>query len=624
MTDDEDNPRLSRKRPKRSGRVPSRDKRKAKKGNASDHDSADDSTNDDGPLASTRLPNPHVQGGRRYDRSREPFTPDFTVSGYQRDRRRLALRNRIAPHPVTSEQLENHLNATGWDVDRAYQRWYTEHQEALAAVGRGELIRPSFSLRLRADDEESKKVDSQASPDSADFIPYPHDAVPERERRRLVSFLQELVEEARALEGTVQLKRSEAIMLLQEAGWDVIQARELYLEHQFALEEFVNSYNHFQGPTQLRSEQDDRLSRLIHMTGRRDIDSLDAHLRRHNYNFIAAVVAWQKSGIPAIKSAEWPEIEGQLPVQDNVGWSSENPSDIEELQKEGKGAEQDKDVVKYVTTINPDRLGANKGVPDHTKMIIEHIRNGKYSARVFKHRKYDWSGKGSDDLPKFDWNKQKDVNVLNNWRREIFARVDGITTHPRSIPWVEAEDDFIYDLHRELWDELMAEQPDADPQSLLPLPVPASRLREWAQRFNDEFGGIVQAGSEDPRPNRSAGAINTRRHRVQRIIDDFRLERNNPRPKDVQDETAGKGRTMRRPSTANKPAPMPPKSRKRSRLEVDTDSDEDEDGRLESESEDEDGAGKVDRGKKAKGRMSKGKPVPKKRNAGKGNEEQDE
>ena len=623
MTDDEDNLKLSNKGRKKSGKIPSKDKRKAKKGDTSDHDSADDFANDDGPLVSTRLPNPHIRGGRRYDTSREPFTLDFNVSGYQRDRRRLAIRNRIAPHPVTLEQLENHLGATGWDVDRAYQRWYTEHQEALPAIGRGELIRPSFSIRPRADDKESEKDVGQASPNSADFIPYPHDAIPERERRRLVSFLQELVEETRALEGTVRLKRSEAVMLLQEAGWDVVQARDLYLEHQLAFEEFVNSYNHFRGPSQLRSEQDDRLSRLIHMTGRRDIGSLDAHLRHHNYNFIAAVVAWQKSGIPAINNAEWPEIEGQLPVQDDVVWSSENPSDMEE-QKEGDGAEQEKDVVKYVTTINTDRLGANKGAPDHTKMIIEHIRNGKYVAHIFKHRKYDWSVKSSDGLPKFDWNKQKDVNMLNNWRREIFARVDGIVTRPRSIPWLEAEDDFIYDLHRELWDELMAEQPEAHPKSLLPLPVPASRLREWAKKFNDEFEGTIRKGSDEARPNRSSGAINTRRHRVQRIIDDFRLERNNPRPKDEQDETVGKGRTTRRPSTSNKPAPMPPKSRKRSRKEVESDSDEDENSGVESKSEDENRAGNVGRGKKARGRISKGKPAPRKPNAVKGNEEQDE
>jgi hypothetical protein len=92
-------------------------------------------------------------------------------------------------------------------------------------------------------------------------------------------------------------------------------------------------------------------------------------------------------------------------------------------------------------------------------------------------------------------------------------------THPRSIPWVEAEDDFLYELHRERGGELMAEDPEADPQSFLPLSVPQSRQREWAKRFNEEFEITTREGSDIPRPNRSFGDINTCRLRIQRIIE---------------------------------------------------------------------------------------------------------
>ena len=80
-------------------------------------------------------------------------------------------------------------------------------------------------------------------------------------------------------------------MLLREIGWDVIQARNLCMENQLAFDEFTESYSYFCGRTQLRSERNNRRARLIDLTGRRDTDSFRAHLKRHNFNFIAAAVA---------------------------------------------------------------------------------------------------------------------------------------------------------------------------------------------------------------------------------------------------------------------------------------------------------------------------------------------
>ena len=219
-------------------------------------------------------------------------------------------------------------------------------------------------------------------------------------------------------------------MLLRETGWDVIQARDLYLEHQFAFDEFTNSYSHFRGPTQLRSERDDRLSRQIDLTARRDIDSLQAHMRLHDFNFIAAVVTWQKSGIPSVNVAERPQVEAQLPTPEDILWESESPSDTEEAREEDNEAQQDKDVVRRVAVISPDRGGAVIKVHDYTKMFIEYIRNGKYEARIFRNKNFRWSTADTKDLPDFDWNKQKDIYKLNNWRREILSRVTGIVTPP--------------------------------------------------------------------------------------------------------------------------------------------------------------------------------------------------
>ncbi|OLE53159.1 MAG: hypothetical protein AUG51_14510 [Acidobacteria bacterium 13_1_20CM_3_53_8] len=64
----------------------------------------------------------------------------------------------------------------------------------------------------------------------------------------MAAFLWRLVEDTRDLAGSVLLRRSEGVMLLRETGWDVIRARDLYLKHQFAFDEFTNSYNRLRGP----------------------------------------------------------------------------------------------------------------------------------------------------------------------------------------------------------------------------------------------------------------------------------------------------------------------------------------------------------------------------------------
>ena len=599
-----------KKGPQKSAKASPQKKRKAKKQAGSDHDSADDAAEDGAFLANTRRENPHARGGRPYDTDQEPLTASLNVTSYQRLRRRLTLRNRINPHPVTSEEVENHLFAAGWDVDRAYQRWHAEHMEAIVPVVGRDLPRPSFNVRVGSADDNSNAVDDEGFPDNENYIPYPYNGSSELERRQLVRFLRDLVEDARDLENTISLRRSEAIMLLRETGWDVIQARDLYLEHQHAFEEVFNSYRQFRGPTQLRSERDDRLSRLIDMTGRRDIDSLDAHLRRHNYNFISAVVAWQKSGIPAINIAERPVVD---PIEDDAVWESETESDVEEEQDQGDETDQENDVVKHVTTINTDRVGANRGVPDHTKMMVEYIRNGRYSARIFRHRNYRWSDEDPEDRPEFDWNRQEDLNILNSWRREVFGRIDGAVTQPRSVPWLDAEDDFIYDLHRERWDELIAAQPNVDPQSLLPLEVRAPRQREWAQRFNAQFAGHIVEGSDQRRPNRSFGAINTRRHRIQRVVNDFGLEPNDPHPKGEERKAGSKRKRTKHSAESESPT-------KGRQDEVDKDRDENGDDDREDPSGDDDGAETPGSGKKKQAKASRRKPAPKKPNKGKGKE----
>lgn len=327
---------------------------------------------------------------------------------------------------------------------------------------------------------------------------------------------------------------------------------------------------------------------MLNLTGRQDVNSIRVHLRRYQYNFIAAVVTWQKSGIPVVRPRaheqslesgdrfpglrahphgrvpRYPE-DAQQELQDNEDWRSESgvsahtsseeeAEDEEDVQDEdGSDGDESEDGKELVGTAGAERVGAlingsrepaALGCRDTTKFIIERVKNGRYKALRFRNFNFFWKNwkpkKGETrysaknpipykERPLFDWNKQSDINVLNTWRRQEFQRITGTQTREAPQDWVEAENDFLYNLHRDRLAELMSLSPQRPRESFLPLRVGPHLRRQWHRVFNDHFLGTVQSGSREPRRERTDGAINTHRGRVDGIVADFKVRHNYPR-----------------------------------------------------------------------------------------------
>jgi hypothetical protein len=68
----------------------------------------------------------------------------------------------------------------------------------------------------------------------------------------------------------------------------------------------------------------------------------------------------------------------ELPVPDDVSWWSESPRDAGSGEEDEGDEEDDQenDVVEHGVMITSDRQGAAQGVHDHTKVMIEYLRNG--------------------------------------------------------------------------------------------------------------------------------------------------------------------------------------------------------------------------------------------------------
>ena len=451
--------------------------------------------------------------------------------------------------------MDELLNATGYKVEAAFALWQQRRNQAAFDEMRG-----------HGHDTSKDTAESEAASQNRP------QRTPEQERRELVAILFDMID-AISGEDFPPLQRSEAIMLLQEGNWDLDRARDLWLEHQLAFEQFTESYNELRLPTTVALERDQRLAMLINATGRSDVYSLRMHLRSHNYNYIAAVVAWQKSGIPVLahpddvqaveKGTERPDVrpntdgtqreypdDSDYVIDDDVSWPSEESDVQKDLDKSGgKDSEEEMDDAEdYGTSearpgvlISTDREAAEVGLYDATKYIVEGFQpNGQYKSWMFRHKAYCWEnnntprkrtkGKKSTplkDLPAFDWNNISDVKTLNKWRRQRFQRITK-SARPPTVKWLPVEDNFLHQFHQEHLELLMKAKPGQPEDNFLPFRVRPELQRRWAQRFNDRFAGTIQPGSVVTRPERSMGAINLHRQRIPSIINRFKVEWKDP------------------------------------------------------------------------------------------------
>jgi hypothetical protein len=149
----------------------------------------------------------------------------------------------------------------------------------------------------------------------------------------------------------------------------------------------------------------------------------------------------------------------------------------------------------------------------------------------------------SDDTVEFDWNNTEHITCLNNWRRQYLFRVTNQASKPQTVPFDETEDEWLWykqaELVEEKWEELVDSTGDEEAANAFladrdnfPLVAKASNWRRWEDEFNEKFAGTWTDGDQtEPRPERSAGSLNTHSHRVAAIVRDFHLHPNEPHRK---------------------------------------------------------------------------------------------
>lgn len=271
-----------------------------------------------------------------------------------------------------------------------------------------------------------------------------HNGNADLERRHAVMTFADIVNERFG----ILLSRSEAALALGITKWDIEQAINLYSDGtsvqqiRAVLSEYFDRMR--LQPSRLRSdadaqaERDQRLAILLTLTGFTSWYSAQAHLSRHQYDLVAAVAGWVRTGInplahPQDKSGSRNEGFGRridfdghltpLPSEtecyrrmvgdDDQIWAEEpdafmdddsrSNTDISSFQKTSTGSwsfpvfGRPKKSVRLKNgkmrtrrpggVINYDIEPTRPGAPDWTKLSFEYIQKGKYFSVPYKNKR---------------------------------------------------------------------------------------------------------------------------------------------------------------------------------------------------------------------------------------------
>ncbi|EXJ53663.1 uncharacterized protein A1O5_13115 [Cladophialophora psammophila CBS 110553] len=176
---------------------------------------------------------------------------------------------------------------------------------------------------------------------------------------------------------------------------------------------------------------------------------------------------------------------------------------------------------------------AYTGCPDPSKFLIETISRGKYAFNRFRQDgRFIWprlnqntqrrTARASTGRVEFDWNDPSHIQLLNNWRRQALLRTGPSMRHDAPQPWSREEDQFLIDLTQELHDE-MSQDPDWTAGSKFR--VTTAKKAEWKRRFNKRFTGTTPPGADEPRTDRTEGAIMQRRGRIRELIERYGVKK---------------------------------------------------------------------------------------------------
>lgn len=253
-----------------------------------------------------------------------PGQPGFQPNQRQRVGYTEALRRLLGSHTVHNFLLQRHLVVNDWNVAAAFASYTAEHTtrqgsnapaqpgNAGAATSAAPNAPPFPATSSQNPAVPSTMVIDTQTAVSFDLLPNQQQSIEQERRDTAVVFR----DQVRAMPSdAARLSISEAILLLHLADWDLGKAVKDWRGLDDARDRLHVAFDRMRSPEgpdlpclaedRARMErQDERLAVLLDVTIRPDWRSVQEHLLANQFDLVAAVVRWFKTGIAKVKKAK--------------------------------------------------------------------------------------------------------------------------------------------------------------------------------------------------------------------------------------------------------------------------------------------------------------------------------
>ena len=529
------------------------------------------------PKGKTDVASPYSGASRRASRASVEADSSKLIATHH-DALIKALHTRIDGPIYGIGTLRRYLENANWVVDVAYEvfmvDYWTVQGAALPAGGAcdpisGASLSSIAAAALGEHESMASGTDHGARvglPDNLRGVPVIIHTNREEQRREAVRLLRTAINIDRDPNNKLELTLSEATLTLVLTGWDVEAAVAQWQAPDIIRWQLHHTFDHLRPQTVKQVEIDERLARLVQVTGRDDWHSLQKFLKTHNQCFIQAVAIWYRSGIPAVRPGGWDSAARQY-LGRRVGWNgrplSAMPSDNDCVPRQINGdswpsmettsrpagvipadpaAQPPKDLRTTTTrqrgfALTPEGDAPVVGAVDPSKFVVDYIKNGKYWANEFPWKKYFWpqlpqSDDNNPSNPTFNWDTLEHTQHLGKWRRQQYSRIEKTKTKETPQDFCEEELNYLFELFQRHVQKLLSDNPGKTRDDFLPLSFRKGATQKLENDFNQKFEGKKPGGATEPRRPRNGNSLKVKACRQVNFQKAFKLRDPNVKRRD--------------------------------------------------------------------------------------------
>lgn len=439
--------------------------------------------------------------------------------------------------------LRRYLEDANWNSNVAYAAFLADFN----ALGAG----PTVPANPGTAPEARERL-----PDNIRRAPVIVHGNQEEQRREAMRLLQAVINIDRDPNNRLILTLTEAYFTLILTGWDVEAAALRWASEDVIRWQIHHTFDHFRSSTTNQVGIDERTALFVHATGRDDWHSIRDFLAAHNQQFMRAIRAWYRSGMPVVRTFGWNN-PARLHVGRRVTYEgvprSPMPSDNDVLPMHVTGSVWAPDETTFRPAGEPpndplaqpleilrtttkrkrgfcfmpegDAPRAGGIMPQH--FSIDYLQNGKYVPNGFP-----WKNWYRPDLPESDFNRSTNpifnehnphhIAVLGKWIRQQRSRAEGTLKRATPQDFSGKEKKLLFDLCKAHLENVLANNPGKTAADFRPLEFRKGATQKLEKDFNEAFEGKVFPGEQsgtfsEPRRRRTGTALKVKCSRMKKF-----------------------------------------------------------------------------------------------------------